>query len=143
MEIKVTVPSPTEIRRIIERSYELWNAEDRQGWLDHWKSVTPGEHLLEDPIGTPPKHGWDILGEVWDRTAKGRLYITAHQIIVCANEGVAVCDNSGVVQGKEVLIKSVDIYRFTDDGSTYTRSFWEIPDGLPYGEWTATAGGCP
>ena len=132
------VPSPIEIRRIIERSYELWNAEDRQGWLDHWKSVTPGEHVLEDPIGTPPKHGWDILAEVWDRTSRDRLYVTAKLIIVCANEGVAVCDNEGTVKGRHVVIESVDHYRFGEDGSTHTRSFWEIPEDLPYGEWTSS-----
>jgi hypothetical protein len=136
----VPVPSPREIRRIIERAYELWNADDKAGWLAHWRSVTPGEHLLEDPIGTPPKRGWEILAEVWDRTARGRLYITPVQIIVCGNEGAAFCDNAGTVRGKDVLIKSIDIYKFGEDGSTHARSFWEIPEDLPYGEWTAQTG---
>jgi hypothetical protein len=131
------VPSADEIRRIIERSYELWNADDKDGWIAHWKSVTPGEHTLEDPIGAPPKRGWDILGEVWDRTAKDRLYINVKQIIVCANEGVAVCDNEGTVKGRHVLVESVDLYRFGKDGSTHTRSFWQIPEGLPYGKWSS------
>ncbi len=134
------VPTPEAIRRIIERSYELWNADDKAGWLEHWKSVTPGEHVLEDPIGTPPKRGWDILAEVWDRTGRDRLYITADRIIVCANEGVAVCRNEGTVKGRHVLIHSVDLYIFGEDGSTSTRSFWQIPAGLPYGKWTAATG---
>jgi hypothetical protein len=134
------VPSAEEIRRIIERSYELWNADDKQGWLDHWKSVTPGTHTLEDPIGTPPKRGWEIMSELWDQTGRDRLYITVERIIVCANEGVAVARNEGTVKGKHVCIDSVDIYRFTGDGSTHARSFWHIPEGLPYGEWTAATG---
>ena len=127
-------PSGDDIAQIIERSYELWNRDDRDGWLAHWKSVTPGSHTLEDPIGTPPKLGWDILAEVWDRTGTER-------IIVCGNEGVAVCRNEGTVKGRSVVIDSVDLYRFTEDGSTHTRSFWTIPDGLPYGQWTAATGG--
>jgi len=136
----VPVPSPTQIREIIERSYLLWNADDKDGWLAHWRSVTPGEHLLEDPIGTPPKRGWDILEEVWDRTSRDRLYVTTKKIIVCAKEGVAVCDTAGRVRGQDVLIESVDLYKFGEDGSTHVRSFWEIPAGLPYGEWTAATG---
>ena len=57
-------PHDEEIRDVIEASYALWNANDRHGWLEHWKSVTPGVHTLEDPIGTPPKSGWEILAEV-------------------------------------------------------------------------------
>ena len=136
----MAVPSPEEIRTIIERSYELWNADDKEGWLAHWKSVTPGDHTIEDPIGTPPKYGWDIMGELWDQTGRDRLYITVERIIVCGNEGVAVARNEGRVKGRPVRIDSVDMYRFTDDGSTHTRSFWNIPDGLPYGEWTAATG---
>ncbi|MGA2209188.1 MAG: nuclear transport factor 2 family protein [Acidimicrobiales bacterium] len=136
----MTVPSGDEIARIVGRSYELWNADDRDGWLAHWKSVTPGLHTLEDPIGTPAKHGWDILAEVWDRTGTDRLYITVERIIVCGNEAAAVCRNEGTVRGRSVVIDSVDLYRFGEDGSTHTRSFWQIPDGLPYGQWTAATG---
>jgi hypothetical protein len=133
-------PHDEEIRDVIEASYALWNANDRHGWLEHWKSVTPGVHTLEDPIGTPPKIGWEILAEVWDRTGRDRLHITAQRIIVCGNEGVAVCHNEGTVQGRRVVIESVDLYQFSDDGSTHSRSFWQIPHGLPYGEWTAATG---
>jgi hypothetical protein len=136
----VPSPSPTEIRRIIERSYELWNEDDKEAWLAHWKSVTPGEHVLEDPVGTPPKRGFAILEEVWERTSRDRLYITPTLIVVCGNEGVAVCENAGTVAGRQVLIRSVDVYLFGEDGSTHTRSYWEIPDGLPYGDWTAATG---
>jgi len=137
----MTAPSPGEIRAIVERSYELWNADDKDGWIEHWRSVTPGEHMLEDPIGTPPKRGFEILSELWDRTGRDRLHITVEHLIVCGNEAVAVARNEGMVKGAFVRIDSVDLYRFGDDGSTHTRSFWEIPDGLPYGEWTKSAGG--
>lgn len=136
----MAAPHGDEIRSIIERSYALWNADDKAGWLAHWRSVTPGVHTLEDPIGTPPKLGWDILAEVWDRTGRDRLYITAERIIVCENEGVAVCRNEGTVRGRHLRIDSVDLYRFSQDGSTHTRSFWQIPEGLPYGKWTAATG---
>lgn len=132
--------TPEEITAIILRSYELWNADDKQGWLDHWRSVTPGEHTIEDPIGTPPKHGWEVMSELWDQTGRDRLYITVERLIVCGNEGVAVARNEGTVRGRALRIDSVDLYRFTDDGSTHTRSFWKIPEGLPYGEWTASTG---
>jgi hypothetical protein len=139
-ETAMARPSGDEIRRIIKRSYELWNADDKDAWISHWKSVTPGLHTLEDPVGTPPKVGWDILAELWDRTGRERLHIAVERIIVCGNEGAAVCRNEGAVKGSRLVIESVDTYRFTEDGSTHVRSFWQIPEGLPYGEWTAVTG---
>ena len=137
----MTPPSPDEVRAIVERAYELWNADDKEGWIEHWRSVTPGEHVLEDPVGTPPKRGFEILSELWDRTGRERLHVTVERLIVCGREAVAVARSEGTVRGRPVRIDSVDLYRFGEDGSTHTRSFWEIPDRLPYGEWTRSAGG--
>jgi len=136
----VPAPSPEEIGRIVERSYDLWNAGDKQAWIEHWRSVTPGEHLLEDPIGTPVKRGFRVLGELWDQTGRDRLTITLERLIVCGREAAAVTRNEGTVRGKPMRIDSVHLYRFGEDGSTHTRSFWNIPEGLPYGQWTASTG---
>jgi hypothetical protein len=55
-----------DLERFIRRWYELWNAQDKQGWLQHWKHTAPGEPTLEDPVGTPVKRGWELAEELWD-----------------------------------------------------------------------------
>lgn len=38
------------------------------------------------------------------------------------------------------MIPSVDVWRLNSDGSSAIRSFWVIPDHIPYGKWTASTG---
>ena len=36
----------------------LWNAGDKQAWIDNWKTVATGEFHMLDPVGTPQKTGF-------------------------------------------------------------------------------------
>ena len=38
---------------------ELWNSGDKEAWVANWKKVAPGDLVMVDPVGTPPKHGFD------------------------------------------------------------------------------------
>lgn len=52
-------PRGEDLERFIRRWYELWNQQDKDGWLRHWRD-TAGEPTLEDPVGTPIKRGWEL-----------------------------------------------------------------------------------
>jgi len=132
---------PKQLRATVERFYDLWNDDDRAGWLEHWRAAAPGEPWIEDPVGAPVKRGWDAIGELWDRTCTdGRHFkVQLLQTLVCGNEVAAICRTEGTTAGVDFCIQSVDIHQFEGD-RLRVRSYWEIPDGLPYGRWTATAG---
>jgi len=132
--------SAQELEAFIRRWYELWNNQDKQGWLDHWRTMAPGEPALEDPVGTPVKRGWALAAELWDRTGADHPKVYIEQQITGGAEAVVVARNEGVYRGEPLLIPSVDVWRMDSDGSSSVRSFWEIPGHIPYGRWTARTG---
>jgi hypothetical protein len=133
---------PDQLRAFVERWYEFWNANDKAGWLAHWRTVAPGEPRIEDPVGKPVKRGWAMVEELWDRTGDDHFKVSLGPILVCGDEVAAVCRSEGTVRGSLFGIDSVDVFQFRDD-ELAIRSYWEIPPGLPYGEWTAVTGEQP
>ena len=136
----MSAPTADEIRRAISHHIELWNAQDREGWLAHWRTTCPGGYALEDPVGTPVKRGFDLLGEVWDRAFADTAWtITMQHCIVCANEAALVMVNDGTLGGVPVSVQGIEVYCFHADHSVHQRTFYELPDST-YADWTATTG---
>jgi len=136
----MAAPSAEEIRAAVERHVELWNAGDKEAWLAHWQAVVPGEVTMEDPVGTPTKRGWDVMSEVWDASPNADWQLGIGLLHVCGSTGAAVIRNQGAVNGQPTLIESIEIYRFGDDGSLHTQTFWELAAGNEYAQWTAATG---
>lgn len=124
----------------IREWYDRWNAQDKDGWLACWRAMAPGEPTLEDPVGTPVKRGWEFASELWDRTGADHPKVRIQQLITGGTEAVVVCSNEGTYRGEPLIIPSVDVWQVNADGSSAVRSFWEIPDHIPYGKWTASTG---
>ena len=83
-----------------------------------------------------------MIEELWDRTMdrSGRHFkVQVEQILVCGDEVAAVCCTEGDFGGTQFRIDSIDVHQLRGD-SLAVRSYWEIPPGLPYGQWTATTG---
>jgi hypothetical protein len=131
--------SVKEIRAAIERHVELWNAGDKQAWLAHWKRVVPGEVTMEDPVGTPLKRGWDVMGEAWE-LANADWKLGIGLLYVCGSVAAAVIRNSGAVDGEATVVESVEIYTFDSDGSAHVSTFWPLSIGNEYAQWTAQTG---
>ncbi len=123
----MAVPTEAEIRRMMERHVELWNANDKARWLEEWQAIAPGEPTMEDPVGTPARRGWEAVAEAWDATPPSEWRITMEKLIVCANEAAAVMRNEGVVNGAPVAVESIEVYAFADDGSLSSRTYWTVP----------------
>jgi hypothetical protein len=130
---------PQEVGAFVERYYGFWNDNDRQGWLEHWRSVAPGEPHMEDPVGAPIKRGWGMLEELWDRTGKDHFKVAVQKLFVCRDEAACSSFTEGIFRGKRFEIPSIDTFLFRGE-SLIVRCFWEIPMDLPYGVWTATTG---
>jgi hypothetical protein len=129
-----------DLELFIRRWYDLWNEQDKDGWLRHWRSMSPGEPTLEDPVGTPVKHGWELASQLWDKTGPDHPAVLIQQLITGGNEAVVVCSNEGTYRGEPLIIPSIDVWRVEPGGTSAVRSFWEIPDHIPYGRWTARTG---
>lgn len=135
------MPDTVQLQAAVERYYELWNANDKAGWLEHIRSIAPGEPSMEDPVGKPVKRGWDMVEELWDRTGADHFPVFIQKIYPCGDEIAAVCFSGGTFRGKTFAIPSVDVHQFRGD-SWVVRAYWDIRDmgDLPYGKWTASTG---
>jgi hypothetical protein len=134
--------SAAEIRQFIERHVELWNAGEKEPWLAHMKSASAGGLTMEDPVGTPVKRGPDVMSEAWDAAFNEYPWqLTIEHLVVCANEIAVVIRNEGEVKGAPVTVHSIETYKFGNDGSMQVRTYFDIPTGSAYGEWTSTTGG--
>ncbi len=107
----------------------LWNAGDKQAWVDNWRSVAQGDFRMLDPVGTPPKHGfksccedsWDLFqARVRFRIQPGTLFVCGHEVAWCLEnhfEGPA---------GPQVQY-SLETYQFGEDGSVNIRTYYRVP----------------
>jgi hypothetical protein len=128
----MATPTAQQVRAVLERHIELWSAGDKDAWVANWRTLVTGDDVtLQDPVGTPPKRGFDLalVGE-WDRT-RDDWKLTAQELIACGSEGALVARNEGTVDGVPIELDTVEIYRFGADGSLDARIYWEFPGAAP------------
>ena len=112
--------------RAFARHCQYWNSGDRAAWLALFdESVT-----MDDPVGVPTKHGLAALETSWDRSHRdGRSWrLEPRRVVECADEVAVDLLNMGSVEGREVQIASIEIWRVGTDGKVMAvRSYFE-PD---------------
>jgi hypothetical protein len=108
---------------------ELWNAGDKQDWVDNWRSVAPGEFRMLDPVGTPEKRGFKSCCEdSWDLfQPRVRFNIQPGTLFVCANEVAWCLENHFEGPDGPKLQYSLETYLFGDDGSVNIRTYYRVP----------------
>jgi hypothetical protein len=134
------LPSPEEMRSMIEQHVENWNAGDKEAWLAGLARLVRGDFSMEDPVGTPVKHGWDVMSEAWDASPNADWKLTIEQLFVCGNEVATLMRSDGVVQGQPVSVLGIEVLQFREDGSAHWKTYMQLPDGSEYAEWTSRTG---
>ncbi len=109
---------------------DLWNSGDKQAWIQNWKNVAPGDFVMVDPVGTPPKSGFvECAADPYDLFQPNlTMYVDPTTRFICANEVAWVMENSFVKDGQTSVLKSIEMYRFGDDGSVEIRTLYDVPD---------------
>lgn len=107
----------------------LWNAGDKQGWIDNWRRVAPGDFRMLDPVGTPEKHGFEeCCVESFDLfQQKVKFRIADGSLFVCGNEVAWLLENRIEGDGGERVGLSIETYRFEPDGSVVIRTYYRVP----------------
>ena len=60
-------PSFAELKHWAESYTRLWNAGDKQAWIDNYRKLAPGTFRMLDPVGTPEKVGFEhCCVDSWD-----------------------------------------------------------------------------
>ena len=109
---------------------KLWNAGDKQAWVDSYRTVCPADKVsMLDPVGTPEKTGFrHCCEDSWDLfQPRVRFNIQQGTLFVCGNE-VAWCleNHFDGPTGPQVQY-SIETYRFGEDGSLEIRTYYRVP----------------
>jgi len=130
MENEMAYPSKKALLNWARNYPILWNAGDKQVWIDNWRTVLSGDDIrMLDPVGTPEKVGFETCcDEAWDLfNPRVRFNIQPGTLFVCANE-VAWCleNHFESPQGTQIQY-SLETYQFGDDGSVRVRTYYRVP----------------
>ena len=107
----------------------LWNAGNKQDWIDNWQTVATGEFRMLDPVGTPEKQGFKSCCEdSWDLfQPRVRFNIQPGTLFVCGNEVAWCLENHFKGQDGEEIQFSLETYRFGEDSSVSIRTYYRVP----------------
>ena len=103
-----------DIVATIDAYVKRMTANDREGWLDLWAP----DATMEDPVGTPVKHGRDEIGAFYDHSrslADGLEVRVGSEPIVCGNEAVFLLEIIVTTGGQKLRMPAYDVMRFDDE----------------------------
>jgi steroid delta-isomerase len=113
------------IRQRITTYMERFTADDREGWLD----LFADDAWIEDPVGTPRRHGRDEIGAFWDESHSIPDSIELRPlgiVTVIGNEGIFTMQARPVIGAQTYAIDIIDLMTFDDDGRITTmRAFFD------------------
>jgi steroid delta-isomerase len=114
------------LRRAIERHFECWNAQDREGWL---ALFDPGV-VFEDPVGVPPKRGHEAARLQWDRsfTPGQRWTLEARLLYLRGSDAAFVAANRGVIGDKRFDFETIEVWTLGESGKfVLVRGYYDPP----------------
>jgi len=124
------MPTHEELEIWAKNYVKLWNEGKKQAWVENWQNLCYGDFKMYDPVGTPPK--FDFNGccvEPFDLFQPStEFYVDPATRFICANEVAWVMENTFRKDGKEERMKSIEVYRFGDDGSVEIRTHYDVPE---------------
>jgi steroid Delta-isomerase len=109
------------IRARIETYMATFTAGDREGWLDHFAD----DAWIEDPVGTPRRHGRDAIGGFWDESHEVpdaiELRPAPHAILHVAGNEAAFTMQARPTLGEQVFeLDVIDVMTFDEEGRITT-----------------------
>jgi steroid Delta-isomerase len=126
------VPTPEEIRAIVQRYAESFSAGDKEGYV----GLFADDATLEDPVGAGVHQGRDAIDAFWDTTRQMtptiELVITG-PVRVAGNEAAFPGEARPKLGDDRMVVPIVDTLAFDDEGKiTQLRAFWDFADLRPF-----------
>jgi hypothetical protein len=104
----------------------LWNAGDRTAWLQ----LFTDDVTFDDPVGVPTKHGRAALETSWERSNQpGRSWrLEPKRAVLCGNECAVDLMNHGSLDGIDIAVSSIEIWRANAHGFVDSVRVYFEPD---------------
>jgi steroid delta-isomerase len=113
------------LRGRVETYMARFSAEDREGWLDLFADGA----WIEDPVGTPRRHGREEIGAFWDETHQvpDKVELVPLGILNVVGDEAAFTMQARATLGGQVFgIDIIDVMTFDDAGRITTmRAFFD------------------
>ena len=131
------MPEPDQIRAVVDKYVACFSAGERVGWIALWAD----DATMEDPVGTPLKHGTDEIGAFFDQSMSMadslRLVLTG-PVCIAAGEVAFGMQARPTMGGTELSVDIVDVMQFSagPDGTPRIqtmRAFWDPATMQPAG----------
>lgn len=115
--------SPAAVEAFMHKQVSCWNSGDREGFFQAYADIAPGGLHIEY-VGAHSGDGIPILEGMWEQS-RPSIEIEEVALIVIGDEAVA--HNRNKVKGSDMVIETIEQYRFGDDGSVSVRYFIKKP----------------
>lgn len=126
------MPAPTreELLTWAKGYVAHWNSGDKEAWVANWKKVAPGEVKMLDPVGTPPKFGFDACcGDPYGLFQPSTEFsVDPATMFVCGSEVAWVMTNIFTKDGEAHRMRSIEVYRFNVEGDVEIRTHYDVPE---------------
>lgn len=119
------------IRSALQTHFDAWNKRDRERWI----ALFAVDVVLEDPVGGPQKQGRKAVEQTWDHAFSDGQEWNIEPVVqwICGNQAALHVRNAGIVGGKKVVVDSIEILDYSDDGKVvHLRSYFAPPEGVDY-----------
>jgi hypothetical protein len=117
-------PTQKEIKTFLLRQVEAWNAGEREEFVALHRAVAPAGVSVENPVGSPPQHGWEALDTLWD-SYQARMRLAYETVITSASAEAAVLEQiTAEHEGQPVVRHSLHTYDFA--GDAFAARYYEI-----------------
>ena len=122
-------PTREQLEAWADGYVRLWNEGNKEAWVANWKSVAPGDFTMWDPVGTPPKNGFEHCAadsfDLFQPTVK--FNVPRETMFINGNHVGWVMQNVFERDGETGHHSSIETYEFGDDGSVVIRTYYVVP----------------
>ncbi len=107
------MPTPQQMEAVVHEYMRALNACD----LDAIVALFDENATVEDPVGSPPHHGHAAIRTFYAASVAMKLEVQLEgQVRAVASEAAFAFSVGLTVDGKRVVIRPIDVFRFNEAG---------------------------
>jgi len=124
----VAIPTMEQLEKWAEGYVRGWNAGEKEAGCQNDLDIAPGEDTMSDPLGTPPKHGFEKIVASYDLFQPTVRFEVPRDTLFFKEEYVAwVRQNLFQRRGAPVVGETIECSEFGADGALNIRTHCVIP----------------
>ncbi|MEH6550295.1 MAG: hypothetical protein V7744_09960 [Pseudomonadales bacterium] len=127
--MQTTIPDKETLLKWARGYTHYWNAADRDGWIENYRTVFQGDSVrMLDPVGTPEKFGFkNCCTDSFDLfNDHVKFEIREESLFILGNTVAWVMNNIISSSGKEGVAKSIETFQFEPDGSLIIKTWYDV-----------------